>query len=65
MVSEQPTRVMMRRLRDAGFEPQRTVGSHTWWKSVNGTVISVPDGHRTQSPGLVRKIENAIKEAQS
>lgn len=65
MVSEQPTRVMIRRLWDAGFEPERSVGSHTWWKSLNGTVISVPDGHRTQSPGLVRKIENAIKEAHS
>lgn len=64
MVSEQPTRVMIRRLRDAEFEPQRKVGSHTWWKSKNGTVISVPDGHRTQSPGLVRKIEQAIMKAQ-
>ena len=62
MVSEEPTRTVVKRLRAAGFEPQRTVGSHTMWS--NGTVsVSVPDGHRTISPGLVRKINKAIQEA--
>lgn len=62
MVSEQPTRVMVKRLRDAGFTPGRTVGSHTKWSSGSVTV-PVPDGHRTISPGVVRQIENAIAKA--
>ncbi|QMU97861.1 type II toxin-antitoxin system HicA family toxin [Microbacterium esteraromaticum] len=63
MVSEQPTRKIVKVLRDAGFTPARTVGSHTVW--VNGNVsISVPDGHKTISPGVVRKVHKAIEEAQ-
>lgn len=62
MVSEQPTRKVVKALRDAGFLPVRTVGSHTVW--VNGSIsISVPDGHKTISPGVVRKINKAIEEA--
>jgi len=61
MVSEQPTRKVVRMLRDAGFEPSRTVGSHTWW--AKGSVgVPVPDGHRTISPGVYRKVLKAIEE---
>lgn len=63
MVSEQPTRKMVKALRDAGFQPVRTVGSHTTWKCGN-VQVTVPDGHRTISPGVVRQIQRAIKEAQ-
>lgn len=62
MVSEQPTRKMVKLLRDAGFQPIRTVGSHTVWSSGDRSV-SVPDGHRTISPGVVRVIMKAIEEA--
>lgn len=49
-------------LRGEGFGPLRTVGSHTWW--AKGAVgVSVPDGHRTISPGVYRKILKAIEEA--
>ncbi|PRB19182.1 type II toxin-antitoxin system HicA family toxin [Microbacterium sp. MYb62] len=62
MVSEQPTRKIVKALRDAGFLPDRAVGSHTVW--VNGGIsISVPDGHKTISPGVVRKVNKAIEEA--
>lgn len=62
MVSEEPTQSVVKRLRDAGFVPHRTVGSHTMWK--NGTVsVPVPDGHRKISPGVVRKVNKAIEEA--
>lgn len=62
MVSEEPTRSIVKRLRAAGFEPTRTVGSHTQW--ANGPVsVSVPDGHRTISPGVVRQVNKAIQEA--
>ena len=63
MIAEQPTRKVTRELRDAGFEPARTVGSHTWWEHPSGKGIAVPDGHRTISPGVYRKIMKAIEEA--
>lgn len=65
MVSEQPTRKVVKMLRDAGWLPARSQGSHTMWKSADGTrSITVPDGHRTISPGVARKIFDAIKEDQ-
>ncbi len=62
MVTEQPTRKVVKELKAAGFAPARTVGSHTTW--VSGDVhVSVPDGHRTVSPGVYRKVRKAIEEA--
>lgn len=63
MVKEQPTRKVQRELRDAGFTPVRTVGSHTWWAHPSGVGVSVPDGHRIITPGVYRKILKAMKEA--
>lgn len=64
MVTEQPTRKMVKLLKAENFTELRTVGSHTMWSK--GTVtVSVPDGHRTISPGVVRQINNAIKEAKA
>ena len=63
MVSEEPTRKLVKRLKEAGFTPVRTVGSHTTY--VNGSIqVVVPDGHRTISPGVVRQVNKAIQEAQ-
>lgn len=63
MASEQPTRKVVKMLRDAGRSPARTQGSHTLWRSDDGTrSIAVPDGHRTISPGVARKIFEALKE---
>lgn len=65
MVTEQPTRKVVKELRAAGFTPARTVGSHTTWVSPGGAVkVTVPDGHRRISPGVYRKILAAMKEAQ-
>lgn len=63
MIAEQPTRKVTRELRDAGFAPVRTVGSHTRWEHPSGVGVSVPDGHRTISPGVYRNILKALKEA--
>lgn len=62
MVSEQPTRKVQRELRDAGWTPIRTVGSHTTWQSPDGRKVTVPDGHRTISAGVYRQILKAMKE---
>lgn len=65
MVTEQPTRKVVKALRAAGFSSVRTVGSHSTWVSADGVVkVTVPDGHRTISPGVYRKILAAMKEAQ-
>ena len=62
MVSDQPTRKVLRLLKDAGFTAVRSVGSHTIY--ANGDVsVSVPDGHKTISPGVYRQILSKIKEA--
>ncbi|GAB3170573.1 hypothetical protein GCM10027059_37310 [Myceligenerans halotolerans] len=63
MVSSQPTRKVLKELRDAGFTPGRTVGSHTQWKHPSGVSVSVPDGHRQISPGVYRKVLKAIKDS--
>ncbi|OAK54012.1 type II toxin-antitoxin system HicA family toxin [Rhodococcoides kyotonense] len=65
MVTEQPTRKVVKELKAAGFFSVRTVGSHSTWVSADGAVkVTVPDGHRTISPGVYRKILAAMKEAQ-
>lgn len=64
MVKEQATRAVLKQLKAAGFSPARTVGSHTMWVSADGSVrVSVPDGHRTISAGVYRKVLRAIEEA--
>ncbi|WP_072687022.1 type II toxin-antitoxin system HicA family toxin [Rhodococcus marinonascens] len=60
MIAEQPAKKIQKQLRAAGFTPGRKSGSHTFWTGPNGVSISVPDGHRTISPGVVRKIDKAI-----
>lgn len=52
MVSEQPTRKMVRMFKDAGWTAVRTVGSHTVWECRTGKhSFSLPDGHKTISAG--------------
>lgn len=62
MVSDEPTRKIVKELRVAGFILIRTTGSHSWWEK-NGKGVSVPDGHRMISAGVVRKIRKTIEEA--
>lgn len=52
-------------LRSAGWKPIRKVGSHTVWQSADTrSMVSVPDGHRIISPGVMRKILKALEEDQ-
>lgn len=63
MVSEQPTRIVVKKLKKAGFERTGGQGSHSRWRHPSGVVITVPDGHRAISPGVVRIVERAIQQA--
>lgn len=63
MVSEQPTRKVVKDFKAAGWHPLRTEGSHTVYVCGCGAhTFSLPDGHRTISPGVVRKSYKALAE---
>ncbi|XKG81462.1 type II toxin-antitoxin system HicA family toxin [Microbacterium aerolatum] len=59
---EQPTRKVTRLLNDSGWRSLRTVGSHTTWIGPKGTSFTLPDGHKTISPGVYRNLLKAIDE---
>lgn len=60
VISEKPTRRVLRELRGAGFVAVRTRGSHTLWEHPAGVRIAVPDGHGTISPGVYRQVLAAL-----
>ncbi|HET9875934.1 MAG TPA: type II toxin-antitoxin system HicA family toxin [Mycobacterium sp.] len=64
MVKEEPTRDVIERLKAAGFVRVSTDGRHSKWRHPSGAWVPVPDSHRTISPGVVRKIDRAIKESE-
>lgn len=51
-------------MRNAGWSPLRTVGSHTVWQSPTGATFTLPDGHRTISPGVYRNLLKAMEEGE-
>ncbi|GAB09002.1 hypothetical protein GOARA_026_00320 [Gordonia araii NBRC 100433] len=62
MIGEAPTRTIIKRLKAAGFSPRNAIGSHTVWVSPSGNYkVSLPDGHRTISPGVHRQVNKAIE----
>lgn len=64
MAKEEDTRSVIKRLRAAGFTRTSTDGRHSRWTHRSGVWVPVPDSHRTISPGVVRKINKAIKESE-
>lgn len=54
---------MVKRLKAAGFTRISTDGRHSKWQHPSGVWVPVPDSHRTISPGVVRKINQAIEQA--
>ena len=61
MVSDEPTRKMVKELRDSGWVMTRTDGRHTMYGCPCGKhALPVPTSHRMISPGVVRKIRQAI-----
>lgn len=65
MVAAQDTRKVVKMLKKAGFSPIRSgTGSHTMWGHADGRQVSVPDGHRTISAGVYRRILDKMKEGQ-
>lgn len=64
MVKEEPTRSVVKRLKAAGFTRVSTDGRHSKWQHPSGAWVPVPDSHRTISPGVVRKINQAIEQTE-
>jgi hypothetical protein len=67
MVSEQPTRIVVRDFRKAGWTkaPKQTGGSHTKWLCPSQThSFTLPDGHRRISPGVASKAYAALENDQ-
>ena len=63
MTKEQTSRDVVKMLKKAGWIPAaKFVGSHRKWTAPNGETLSVPEGHKMISPGVMRTIEKAIKE---
>jgi predicted RNA binding protein YcfA (HicA-like mRNA interferase family) len=63
MVTEQPSRQMVKELKRAGWKAIRTDGRHTVYGCSCGKhTFALPESHRTISPGVVRKCRKAIEE---
>lgn len=60
MVKEEPTRSVVKRLKKAGFIRVSTDGRHSKYAHPSGAWVPVPDSHKTISPGVVRKVTEAI-----
>lgn len=64
MVKEEATRSIIKRLKDAGFTRVSTDGRHSKWAHPSGAWVPVPDSHKMISPGVVRKINQAIQQSE-
>jgi predicted RNA binding protein YcfA (HicA-like mRNA interferase family) len=65
MVSDEPARSVVKRLRKAGFVKSDSRGSHTKWSHPeSGAYVVVATGHRTISAGVVRRVNEAIKRSE-
>lgn len=65
MVSEQPTRKVVKAFKGAGWRRVRTEGSHSVYECACGRyTFTLPDGDREISPGIVRKADKALAECE-
>ncbi|WP_440711921.1 type II toxin-antitoxin system HicA family toxin [Gordonia sp. FQ] len=66
MIAPEPTAKTLDRLKKAGFGKREAKGSHALYTCPHGRVtVTVVTGHRTTSPGVLRRITKAIKDCES
>lgn len=67
MIAEQPTRKVTKLLRTHYFTRVRDAkGSHGKWACPTGRhTVTIPDGHKTISPGVVQQVNKKIAECNS
>lgn len=63
VAKDESTRSVVKRLREAGFTRTTTEGSHAKWVHPSGAWVSIPDGHRMISPGVVRQVDKVITQS--
>ena len=62
MIAEQPTRKVLKDLTKAGWQRKGTVGSHSVWVCQDDEhQVTVPDGHKMISAGVLRRINKALE----
>ena len=62
MVSDESSRSVVKRLRNAGFVKSGGKGSHTKWRhQASGAYVVVATGHRMISAGVVNQVNEAIE----
>ena len=65
MVSDEPARSVVKRLRKAGFVKSDSRGSHTKWSHPeSGAYVVVATGHRMISAGVVGRVNKAIERSE-
>lgn len=66
MIAPEPTKKTIDRLDAASFTKREARGSHAMYTCPHGRVtVTVVTGHRTTSPGVLRRIVTAIKDCQA
>lgn len=66
MIAPAPTREIVKQLKNAGFMRRDGKGSHSVWTCPHGIyTVAVPTGHKTISPGVRRKVDQAIADCQA
>lgn len=61
MVSDEPTRRIVKEMVAAGWREARSDGRHSVFVCTSGQhTVAAPTSHRSVSPGVVRKIRQAI-----
>jgi predicted RNA binding protein YcfA (HicA-like mRNA interferase family) len=62
LVSDEPSRSVVKRLRNVGFVKSDGKGSHTKWShQASGAHVVVATGHRMISAGVVNQVNKAIE----
>jgi predicted RNA binding protein YcfA (HicA-like mRNA interferase family) len=65
VVSDEPSRSVVKRLRNAGFVKSGGKGSHTKWShQASGAYVVVATGHRMVSAGVVNQVNKAIERSE-
>ena len=61
VIASAPTKQIVKQLKAAGFTSRPGKGSHSTWICAHGSCkVSLPDGHRTISPGVRRQVDAAL-----
>lgn len=65
MIAPKPTRIVLKEMKSHGFTRENGKGSHSKWICPHGKIkVTIPDGHKTISPGVLRSIQQTIEQCE-